>query len=126
MKAQVCTNRQQGRYGDQSECRADWCVRMMKRGLMLQRRTTLAQYICAEYAEKHISFQCHMIHLQKQHNYLLSQIGNFYFYFIYLFHPWIIYIMQIRHPYISICHLLCKSRKFLKATQNWGIVLNSR
>ena len=53
---------------------AGWCVRMKKRaGLMLQHQTTLVQCLPAE---ELISFQCHVINLQKQHNYLLVQIGN--------------------------------------------------
>ena len=54
-----------------------WCAQMMKRaGLMLQCQTTLAQHIPAEYGKKRISFQDHIIHLRKQHNDLLDQIGN--------------------------------------------------
>ena len=66
MKSRVCNNRTHGRYGDESECRTGWCMQMMKRGLMLWCKTTLAQHIRAEYAEKHISFQRYVINLQKQ------------------------------------------------------------
>ena len=114
MKAWVCTNRQHGRYSDQSECGAGWCLRMMKRVLMLCCRTTLAQCLRAEYVEKLISFQHHMINLRKQHNYLLGQSSNFYF--IYLFLPWIIHDEDQMPIYcISICCLMCKSRNFLKS-----------
>ena len=43
-----------------------WCVQMMKRVLMLWRRTTLAQHPRAEYVEKLISFQHQVNNLRKK------------------------------------------------------------
>ena len=54
-----------------------WCVRMMRRaGLTLRRRTSLAQKLPAEYSDKLLQFQRHVIALRKEHSYMLSQIGN--------------------------------------------------
>lgn len=54
-----------------------WCTRMMQRnGLVLRRRTTLAQHLPDAYEEKLTEFQRYVIKLRKQHSYLMGQIGN--------------------------------------------------
>uniref|UniRef100_A0A8C6PX15 HTH CENPB-type domain-containing protein n=1 Tax=Nothobranchius furzeri TaxID=105023 RepID=A0A8C6PX15_NOTFU len=54
-----------------------WCIRMMRRsGLALRRRTSLAQHLPSDFAEKLQSFQRYVIGLRKKHSYTLDQIGN--------------------------------------------------
>lgn len=54
-----------------------WCVRMMRRsGLSLRRRTSLAQKLPSDFAEKLTEFQRYVINLRKKHSHLLGQIGN--------------------------------------------------
>lgn len=42
----------------------------------LRRRTSICQKIPAEYEEKPTAFQCHVIALHRQHNYIIGQINN--------------------------------------------------
>ncbi|KAH7958507.1 hypothetical protein HPB49_002099 [Dermacentor silvarum] len=54
-----------------------WVQRFMARhGFSMRRRTTMCQRLPEAYAEKLLNFQRYVIGLRKQHNYLLSQIGN--------------------------------------------------
>lgn len=54
-----------------------WCRRMMRRnGFSLRRRTSLAQRLPKDCEEKLVAYQRFIIKLRKQHNYLLSQVGN--------------------------------------------------
>jgi hypothetical protein len=54
-----------------------WCVRMMRRNwFSLCRRTSLCHRWPADFEEKLVAFQQHVIGLRKKHSYLLSQIGN--------------------------------------------------
>lgn len=54
-----------------------WCRRfMLRNGLFLRHRTTLAQRLPVDFNEKLLAFQRYVIELRKKHNYPLSQIGN--------------------------------------------------
>jgi hypothetical protein len=54
-----------------------WAVRFMRRKrLALHQRTTLAQKLPTDYAEKLIAYQHHVINLHRKHDYLLGQMDN--------------------------------------------------
>jgi hypothetical protein len=53
-----------------------WCVRMMRRGFSLRKRTSLCRRLPADFEEKLVAFQRHGIGLRNKHTYPLSQIGN--------------------------------------------------
>lgn len=54
-----------------------WITRFMRRkNFSLRRRTTIAQKLPADYEEKLIRFQRHVIKLRQEKNYFLGQIGN--------------------------------------------------
>jgi hypothetical protein len=51
-----------------------WCVRMMRRnGFSLRRKTLLCHSLPADFEEKLVAFQRHVIGLRKTHSYFLSQ-----------------------------------------------------
>lgn len=54
-----------------------WLQRFMARhGFSMRRRTTMCQRLPNAYEDKLLSYQRYVIGLRKEHNYLLSQVGN--------------------------------------------------
>lgn len=54
-----------------------WINRVMKRnGFSLRRRTSLAQKLPTDFADKLVEYQRYVISLRRKNNYLLGQIGN--------------------------------------------------
>lgn len=76
LKAQELAT-EQGISSVQFKASRGWVCRFLKRkGLSLQKRTSLCQRMLSEFDVKIINFHRHVIKLRKNNGYLLSQIGN--------------------------------------------------
>ena len=76
-KVRDCTKRQHACCNTAFKASVGSCVRDHEKSrayVAALNNTCTVSFV--EYADKFISFQCHLINLRKQHNYLLGQISN--------------------------------------------------